>query len=558
MASSSVRVLHAKSQLAIRPEFDLFSAPLTDASIAHTTYEAVSPTYPLSNEENQVISLLLPKDPVHFIDLSRSYLEIRIKGVGPDSKRLFGSLPPAVQAASYVPSTTRGGQQSSTASTSTDTAAATAAGAAAVADAATAAAAEVTGATSTKTTKQASQQGAGSGSLSRQTRALATEDRHVPDASDQDLAPGMQELLGSSGWTVVNNIGASLFEIVKINVNEFNMFHSAHYPYQALLTKLLNVSRENLGSVQGLAYFALEESNKMNGWSFGQNEALLNRTNAFYDGKTMSVFDRLYIPITYSRKLLPNNVSIRIELTQSKNAFAILASRRRTRWTGPGGTPAVKLQIVGLTWHVCKVRPYDNLLDSVNARLLKEPALYFFPRRDVRVFIVAAGSQSFHQIIFQGRKPQSITLAMVKDSDALGNFFTTPFGFNSFDLRRCTLAVNNLLPTAPLEVNLTENQWQAGYRMMADATGHNAEFGEGPLLTEQYFTDGNFLLHYPLTNNLSADSYLESAEVCNVNLSLEFAVGLPHAVRLIVLARFDDFVECFGVERMFVPSYALQ
>lgn len=380
----------------------------------------------------------------------------------------------------------------------------------------------------------------------------------MQQAGDEQLADGVEQMLGLPAWTVVNNIGSSIFEIVKINVNEFNMFHSSHYPYQALLTKLLNVTRDNLGSVQGLAHFALEESKKMNAWSFGQDEMLKNRAKIFNDSGVMVVYDRLYIPITYSRKLLPNNVSIRIELTQSKTAFAILAAQHRTRWTGPSNTPAIKLQIKNLTWHVCKVRPYDYLLESINARLLREPALYFFPRRDVRVFIIAAGSLSFHQIVFQGRKPQSITLAMVLDSDALGNVFRTPFGFESFGLTRCSLSVNNLLPTAPLEVNIAEGRWQAGYRLLADATGHNAEFGEGPLLTQQYFTDGNFLLHYPLTNNLSADSYLESAEVSNVNVSMEFgAGGLQKAVRLIVLARFDDYVECFRKERMFVPSYAL-
>lgn len=91
-AASSVRVLHTKSQLAIRPEFDLFSAPLTDASISHTFFESVSPAYPLSSDENQVISLMLQKDPVHFIDLSRSYVEIYLQGVGPDANRQFGSL----------------------------------------------------------------------------------------------------------------------------------------------------------------------------------------------------------------------------------------------------------------------------------------------------------------------------------------------------------------------------------------------------------------------------------------------------------------------------------
>jgi hypothetical protein len=146
---------------------------------------------------------------------------------------------------------------------------------------------------------------------------------------------------------------------------------------------------------------------------------------------------------------------------------------------------------------------------------------------------------------------------MVRDSDALGNYFTTPFGFNSFGLRRCSLTVNNLLPAAPLEFDLTRNKWHGGYRMLADATGHNSEFGEGPLLTPEYYTDGNFLMHYPLSNNLSTDSYLEAAEACNVNLSLEFSSGLGDAVRLIMLARFDDFVECFGIERTFVPSYAL-
>lgn len=552
-ASSAVRVLHHKSKLAVRPEFDLFSAPLTDASIAHTTYESISSSYPLSNEENQVISLLVPRDPVNFIDLSRSYLEIHIRGVGPDSKKEFGSMPAAVRM-NVV------GQVNTTVQPPAATAPATDQNQAPTGQSLTTQETTKQAGSDASTSLKASTSVGASEPLERQRRQFdrttVANDMYVPSEDDQSLPDDIKLLLGSPAWTVVNNIGASLFEIVKVNVNEFNLFHTAHYPYQALITKLLNVSRENLASVQGLAYFELEEKNKMNGWSFGNEEALVGRAKAFYNENTMIVYDRLYIPITYSRKLLPNNVSIRVELTQSKNAFAIIASKHRVRWTGPGGTPAVKLQISHLTWHVCKVRPYDYLLDTINSRLLREPALYFFPRRDVRVFIISAESLSFHQIIYQGRKPQSITLAMVEDVDALGNYFATPFGFGTFNLSRCTLAVNNLLPNAPVE--LTDQKLQGSYRMLADATGHNSEFGEGPLLTPQYFEDGNFLLHYPLTNNLTADAYLESAEICNVNLSLEFKTKLNNAVRLIVLSRFDDFVECVGVERTFLPSYALQ
>ena len=474
--ASAIRVIHEKSILAERPEFDLFSAPLTDASIAHTTYESVSPSFPLAAEENQVVCLFLPRDPVNYIDLSRSYLELRIKGTGADVSLAAGSTPGAGEAASPV----------------------------------------------------------------------------VDDIKKLDTR---------SAWTVVNNIGSSIFEIAKVTINDYNIFHSSNYPYQAIMTKLLNVTKDNLDSVQLLAGFALEEQKKMERWSFGNVPAVEGRVSHTHQGRTMTIFDRLYIPITYAYKLLPNNVSIRIELTQSKNAFSIIAAQNRVTWTGgstTNRTPAVSLRIVGLTWHVCKVRPYDHILEANNIRMLREPALYFFPRRDLRVFIIGSNQQSFHQLVYQGRKPRSVTLGMVKDSSALGNYFTTPFGFEAFGLTRCSLTVNNLLPAAPLEFDFSgqPRRWQAGYRMLSDSTGHNAEYGAGPLISPEYYTDGNFLLHYSLSNNLSSDNYLESAEPCNINLSLEFGDALTDAVRLIVLSRFDDFVECMGPERTFLPSYA--
>ena len=477
-----IRTLHEKSELAERPELDFFTAPQTDASIRHTFFEEYMTMFPLSTEKTQNLRIIIPADPVHFIDLSRSFLEIKLHGVG---KSISKRLPPEIVVApSY--------------------------------------------------------------------RNRSTQE--------------FSSIATNSPWMVVNNIAASLFEYVKIECNGIQILDGTNYAYEAMITKLLNCTTANKDSVQRLAWFTLEEANVLNTWSFGGYTELEERNAASSDGKTFTVFDRIYIPIAYAHKFIPNNVNISLHFKQADSEFTIIAAsplNANMRWGDSSISPDeidmtppdLRLSIDSITYHVCKVRPYEHILERLNKRLEKEPALFFFPKRDTRNFLIPPNTQSFHMTVYTGRKPQSVTFCMVADQDVLGNIYTSPFNFRNFDLRKFTLTVNNLLPTAPLDVDLAEGNWEAAYRLLSESTGHNTEFGDGPMISPTLFKNGNFLLHYSLSNNLSTDKFLESAEMVLIHITLEFKKLLPQAVRVIMLARIDEYIEVWGPERKFVGSF---
>lgn len=113
-------------------------------------------------------------------------------------------------------------------------------------------------------------------------------------------------------------------------------------------------------------------------------------------------------------RLLPDKLSLDINLTREKDSFVLLAPK-----TG-GKTYRIKLLSLGL--HVRKIQPKASYVAHINKKLdAGEHALYPLTRTVVKCRNIGGGSTSgdLHDV-FSGRIPNMIVLGLVKTSAYTG------------------------------------------------------------------------------------------------------------------------------------------
>ena len=254
---------------------------------------------------------------------------------------------------------------------------------------------------------------------------------------------------------------------------------------------------------------------------------------------------KLHIPLFKTERLIVNNVSIDLELTRSKNAFALI---NMIPLVGRQTQPEFMIDISEAFLKVRRFKLADAVLNSQN-QVLKTYTSAKFPFKavEMKAFSFGTGLQHINlENLSTGQLPSKIILGMVKSDAFNGTYKTNPYYFETFNLNKIALYVNgDQYPTENIEpdYDTKKNNYVTAYRFFLDQSGlYNSDNNE--LIDYYGYANGYNIYVFDITPDLSSNAEHYSAlQNGNIRGEIKFATALTQSITCVVYLLYENLLE---------------
>ena len=356
--------------------------------------------------------------------------------------------------------------------------------------------------------------------------------------------------VGSSDQvSVVNNIANSLWTLVDVKIDDrVSLMQSMRnsYAYQTFFNNALNHDNMHEDYLFANELFLMDTAtNKATseGMVFGKvegkeitNDGAVKRADRVRKGKSITTFSKLHCPLLTTNKALPTAIKIRISLTRNTDAFLLLSD-----------DPGYKLVIEDVYLLVTFQKPRDAVLNIMDERLLKSPAIYYVTKPEIIVRPITQTSKVIRMNdLFQEKLPKYAFFCIQGSEDFEGKISKNPYTFIPFS--KFQFYVNGTPYFAdPLEIDSVEGP------------GDSRIYSENAIYLRQlYKTIGkdlrgnclinrdNFQLNFIVGLSLTSDrcsticNHLNLQEVASTHLEIDIGEEkLPDDALLVIYAMYD-------------------
>ncbi|KAK3911548.1 hypothetical protein KUF71_004456 [Frankliniella fusca] len=202
-----------------------------------------------------------------------------------------------------------------------------------------------------------------------------------------------------------------------------------------------------------------------------QNLGLAWRRSRTKLSREFEMMGPLHLDICNTDRLLLNNCTLRVKLTRSRDAFALMSTK---------GTEKIKLLDVKL--YVRRVNISPSVLLAHAQALEKSPAKYPVNRVDIKTGTIAQGMHSKTiDNLFMNQLPQRVIIGFVDNHAYNGDYARNPYNFQQFNLNYLQLHVDGqAVPSQPLTPDFSKDLYMECYNTLFSGTGiHWKDEGNG-------------------------------------------------------------------------------
>lgn len=345
----------------------------------------------------------------------------------------------------------------------------------------------------------------------------------TPAVDPNVIAPGQQ-------------FGQQMFSTVHIFINGTCVTYMPQfYAYRGAIEQILSTSATFQNSVLSQELFHRDTAVDL---FTPINTGYMKRYNQSLNGKSVEIITRLGdFPFNNIRQL-PPGCEIRIRIMRSSPAECLTGSAVDSE---DGQFPySIKYEDMILfmrryTLDLSVVKYHQEMLHKSKSKRYQYPVT----QQAVRSYVLPRGTSNFGEILFNGRVPSRIVVAMVASDAYNGILEKDRLAFQDFGLQQATL---NLSGDTKLEQTVridpdNKNYLQA-YHMLLDALVND---NNGTWIDRDSFTKGLFLLVYQLAPAIENGF----TRPLNGQLKLEMVFGkeLTAPVQLLILGKFASLIQ---------------
>ena len=359
--------------------------------------------------------------------------------------------------------------------------------------------------------------------------------------------------------SIVNNIANSLWSLVDVKIaDRVSLMQSMRnaYSYQTFLNNALNHGSTHEDYLFANELFLMdsgetkEDSEVM---IFTEttddhimNDAAAKRANRVRQGTSITTTSKLQCPLLTTNKALPTDLKVRISLSRNTDAFLLLSN-----------DPTYKLIIENVYLLVTYQKPRDAVLNIMEERIHKSPAIYYVTRPEIIVKPIAQTSRVIRMNdIFPEKLPKYAFIFMLGSEDFEGTITKNPYTFTGFS--EFQFYINNKPYFAePLKMDSVQG------------SNNSRKYPENAVYLKQlYKTIGkdlrgdclinrnNFPLNFIVGLSLTSDrcstmcDHLNLQEVASTHLEIDMGLQtLPNDPLLVIYAMYDRQIQ-INSERM--------
>jgi len=335
----------------------------------------------------------------------------------------------------------------------------------------------------------------------------------------------------------VNLFLHSLFSQVDISLNGTLITASTNtYPYRAMLETLLSYGEDAKKSQLTSALFYKDQADRMDSVDFDDdavNEGLFKRRALAVESRTFDMMGRLHADIFFQDRYMLNEVSVKIKLVRSKDAFCLM------------GATGCKVKIIHASMFVRKVKLMPSVFLAHVKTLERGTAKYPIRRVVCKSFTIPQNYLDVsHEKLFSGQLPTRVVIGLVSNRAFNGHLQSNPFNFRHFDLSEIALYLDGQQQHAvrPIQPNYEDGQYIRAYDSLFGGTGRLYK-DEGLFISREDYGGGYALYAFDLTADLGEDDHFSLVRQGSVRLALKFAVALPTTVTVVAYAEFENVIE---------------
>ncbi|KAK3908157.1 hypothetical protein KUF71_018670 [Frankliniella fusca] len=319
------------------------------------------------------------------------------------------------------------------------------------------------------------------------------------------------------------------------------------YPWRAYIEAFLNYDRAAKDTHLQQRMWHEDTPGHHDSLDSNQNLGLAWRRSRTKLSREFEMMGPLHLDICYTDRLLLNNCTLRVKLTRSRDAFALMSTK---------GTEKIKLLDVKL--YVRRVNISPSVLLAHAQALEKSPAKYPVNRVDIKTVTIAQGMHSKTiDNLFMNQLPQRVIIGFVDNHAYNGDYARNPYNFQHFNLNYLQLHVDGqAVPSHPLTPDFSKDLYMECYNTLFSGTGiHWKDEGNG--ISWSDYPKGNTLFVFDLSPDLSAsEPHWNLQRQGTMCLDLRFAAPLPQPINCVVYAEFQNLIE-IDKDRNVIVDYSV-
>ena len=340
-------------------------------------------------------------------------------------------------------------------------------------------------------------------------------------------------LVDDAAVSVINYLGATLFNQVEMYLNNDHIATVANYAYRSYLECLLSHNEKATKSwLQSGLYF--KDTHRQHDTLADDNTGFRFRKSFISASRTVEMMSKLHCDLFNQCRLLLNQVNVKLIFTRNTDAFCLLAANNAN----------VKIEIEEISLYVRRATLADHKFTEINETINKHDAKYFIPRVRVKAFTCAAGQRNveIRNQLSAPDLPTRIVVGMVSNSAYSGQKALNPFKFQHYNVSAVNITVDSKCVFAkPLSLNMANSNYlQAYWNLMLamNFVGKN----DGCDISRNEYDNGYFLLAADLTASLCDGSYGDPIQTGNLDVELTFSEALPETITVLIYAEYENAI----------------
>jgi len=332
----------------------------------------------------------------------------------------------------------------------------------------------------------------------------------------------------------------SLFSEVDMKLNDTLVTSTNNtYAYRAYIETLLTYGPEAKQSQLTSELYYKDVAGAMNELDLQANPVLntglLQRRNHGSVSAVVDMLGAIHCDLFFQNKYLPNDVSVRIRLVRSKDAFCLMSDDAAHGYR-------VKIVECKLLVRKAKLNPavfvaHAKAFELGNAK---------YPLRRVvcKTFTVPRGNLDFAQEnLFSGQLPTRLVVGLVSNSAFNGAYDENPFNFQHYNLSQMKVYLDGQSQyVKPIETNYAQNQFVSAYLSLFSGTG-KLNKDEGTDISRSEYPRGYCLYAFDLTPDLAENDHFNLQKDGSLRLDLKFGAALPVTINVICYGEFENCLE---------------
>ena len=334
---------------------------------------------------------------------------------------------------------------------------------------------------------------------------------------------------------------ASMWEKVDLYLQQQLVCSSGTaYPYRSMFDVLLESDWSDIDSVLRQGLFVKDAAGYMDSTHSYEdvNEGFITRQKYMKESKIFELQGRLHIDLFRQERVLVNGVQLTIKLTQSSDAFRIMAHQDEN-----GQTHRYKLELVDLKLKIPMIKPSSSILLAHDAAFKRGPALYPFERTELRVISIPAGmTQWTVDNLFLTAQPKRLLLAFIAAAAYNGDYNKNPFNFQHFFLSYlCLMIDGTCFPSQALQPDFENDFYLECYDTLFDIAPDEriGQKRKVTTITRDEYPNGYALFLFNLDGDTQGSESVTTQMIGLNKLEMRFARPTPEPINLLIYPAFN-------------------